>query len=262
MAMQYNAQWTQGKLSTENKQLIVAIDHGLSFPDMPGLERPFDILNAITDTGNVNGIIAAPGIYRQAEALGIDVSKITRLITVDFVAMDEKGLSHREIVIEPAEAAAFKPDCYKMFFNIYPDKSDLIRNIKDLSRFAAYGRTHGISCLAEVLFHGNPDFDYPGKQAKVLFDGCRMAMEIGADTLKIPMIADGDAMGEIIDRLQMPTFILGGAKHNTQADLLQEVARIAKMPVCGLMFGRNVWQSADMRQTIGDLAKAMKTGVA
>lgn len=253
-----NLRWTRGPLQ-EGKQLIVAIDHGLSFPDMPGLERPRELLQSIVDNAYVSGIIASPGIYRQAARWGIDLSGHNKLITVDYLVQDKSRLTAREIFISPEEAADYQPDCYKMFLNIYQDKADLLKNIHDVSRFAAAGRRLGISCLAEVLFYNNQAFDEnPKKRAELLLFGCRTAMELGADVLKIPLIEDDVCIAEIIDRLGLPTFILGGSK--TDGDGFEaSMQRLARLPISGVMLGRNIWQSADMHGMIDKIAGALRT---
>ncbi len=249
--------WTRGRLQSNEKQVIVAIDHGLSFPDMPGLERPQVLVRSLSDNARVSGLIASPGIYRQARRWGVDLTHMNRLITVDYLVQDGDKLVMREMFISPEEAADYQPDCYKMFFNVYQDKADFMRNVHDFSRFAAAGRRLGVSCLAEVLFYNNPLFHHdPKRQADLLYFGCRAAMELGADVLKIPLIEDTQAICEIIDRLGLPTFILGGAKADS-ASFVESMRALGHLPVCGVMLGRNIWQSADMNQTIASVADAI-----
>ena len=260
--MEYTTKWTKGKLTDQSKQLIVALDHGMSFPDIQGLDRPFDTLKNVLAEKNVDGIIAAPGVYRQAENMGLTLDNINRLITVDFVATKRAGemtcLAEREIILDPEEAGNYKPDCLKMFFNVYTDKKEMIRNARDLSRFAVVGRRLHISCLAEVVFYGNEAFLHPDRQAEELYNGCRIAMEVGADVLKIPIIEDTRAMCDVIEKLQLPTFVLGGAKQPTRKGLTDSLEKLNSMPICGLMFGRNVWQCSDMHGVIEQIKDILK----
>lgn len=260
--MEYTTKWTRGKLTDQSKQLIVALDHGMSFPDIQGLDRPFDTLKNVLEDKNVDGIIAAPGVYRQAENMGLTLENINRLITVDYVATKQTGgmtcLTEREIILDPEEAGSYRPDCFKMFFNVYTDKKEMIRNARDLSRFAVAGRRLHISCLAEIVFYGNEAFLHPGRQAEELYNGCRIAMEVGADVLKIPIIEDTKAMGDVIEKLQLPTFVLGGAKQPTRKGLTDSLEKLNSMPICGLMFGRNVWQCSDMHSVIEQIKDILK----
>lgn len=240
------------------KQLFVAIDHGLSFPETVGLERPLELLQELVSLPEIDGVIATPGMYRQAERHAIRLERLTRLITVDCVLTDEHGgLAQRETVITPEDAAALRPDCFKMFLNLDEDQKKLMDNIRDLSRFITAGRKLNIATLAEVMFFGNGQFTDPAAQARELYRGCRIAMELGADMLKVPVIADLDALGEIIEQIHLPTYILGGHAAPSFDTLLETVAGLKRLPICGLMFGRNLWQYSDMAQRVHEIARVL-----
>jgi fructose-bisphosphate aldolase, class I len=248
------------KCRLHNKQLFVAIDHGLSFPGMPGLEQPFPLLKAIAENDLVNGMIASAGIYRQAEKMHIDLSHLMRLITVDYVCVNqikgEQVLTERAAILTPEEAASYSPDGYKLFLNIYDDNRLLLDNVRDFSRFASAGKRLGIQALAEVLFYNNSSFSDPKKQAAELKRGCRIAMELGADMLKIPMIRDHEAIAEIIEQTGLPVYILGGGDDHTA--FLKEIKRISRLPISGLMVGRNIWQGENMTRRIKEISQALQ----
>ena len=245
--MKYNTAWTKGQLSTANKQVIIAIDHGLSFPDIAGLEFPVKTLRKIADNNRVDGLIANMGIYRIAESQKIDLSGKNRLLTVDWAAVNSNGqMTHRELVTSLEDAVMFHPDCFKMFFNVYSDKKDLFYNIRDLSRAATVAMKSGISCLAEVVLWNIDPQTSSSQQMRLLYNGCRMALEAGADCLKIPRIGPADGINELIDKLELPTFFLGGNKFDDPEEFKTSLSELKDMNVCGLMFGRNVWQCNNM----------------
>lgn len=246
----------------KKKHLVVAMDHGLSFSDIEGLERPVRTLERLASNPLVDGVIASPGVFMQADRHGMDISRLFRILTVDFVALENADggtlLSHREIIITPEEADYLKPDAYKMFLNIYEDKTELIRNAQDMERFVAHGAGCGASVLAEVLFFGNAAFSDPLTQGTELVKGCRLAMELGADILKIPMVEHLETVAEIVDRFKLPVFILGGSKYSDDSLFLNDIARLAPLPVSGVMLGRNVWQSDDMDGMISSISAALR----
>ena len=101
------------------------------------------------------------------------------------LADDHGGLAQRQTVISPEDAAVFCPDGYKIFLNVYEDHQELMANIQNLSRFITAGRKLGVATLAEIMFFGNERFKDPATQAEELYRGCRIAMELGADILKV-----------------------------------------------------------------------------
>lgn len=115
----------------------------------------------------------------------------------------------------------------------------------------------GVATLAEIMFFGNERFKDPATQAKELYRGCRIAMELGADILKVPLIADLDALGEIIEKVKLPTYIMGGSASPVPEELVRAVAPLKNLPIRGLMFGRNLWQYSDMAQRVHLLAQCL-----
>lgn len=254
------SQITQNILTEAGKkQLFIAIDHGLSFPRMEGLEKPFDILNIISGNPGIDGVIASLGAYRQAKKIGINLIDKKRLVLVDYVSLREQEgysyLEQREIIVKPEETESVEPHCFKMFLNLYEDDKQLYRNCRDVERFAVYGAKHGIDTLAEIMFYGNRAFIDPATREAELMRGCRIAMELGADALKIPYIPDSDIVKEIADTLKLPVYMLGGQKNGDREAFENQLKEMCRQKIAGLMFGRNIWQSDDVEKTIEEILK-------
>lgn len=241
----------------KRKQLFIAIDHGLSFPILEGLEKPFDILKVISDHPEIDGLIASLGVFRQAKKLGIDLADKTRLVLVDYVALKEKDgvsyLDQREMIVKPEETEIVAPHCFKMFLNLYEDDKQLYRNCRDVERFTVYGANHGVNTLAEIMFYGNKAFADPATREAELMRGCRIAMELGADALKIPYIPNSNIVEEISNSLKLPIYMLGGQKNEDREAFKSQLREMSKQKIDGFMFGRNVWQSDDMEKTIEEI---------
>lgn len=254
---QYSHNNQLSRKSTEPQKFFIAIDHGLSFPEMQGLEHPFDILKMVSDNKAIDGVIASLGIYRQAQKLKIDLEDKTRLLLVDYATVEEQAnravLTQRKMIVKPEETQIVNPQCFKMFLNVYEDSKELYQNCRDLERFAVYGAQHDIATLAEIMFYGNRAFENPHTQASELIRGCRIAMELGADALKIPYMSDLSVVNQIADTLKLPIYLLGGNKKDNITEFLAQLKLMRACKVDGFMFGRNVWQSEDMAQTIEDI---------
>lgn len=255
--------WSAGPGEESRLRLVVAIDHGLSFPQMPGLGAPLDIVRHIAGNPQVDGIIASYGVLVQAQRLGIDLDHKTRLVVVDYVDPRENpdgtsALPQREIMVKPEEIAHSGAHCYKLFLNIYDDPRELYRNCRDLERFATYGNVHGVSTLAELMFYGNSRFRDPATRAAELLKGCRLAMELGADVLKIPSIPELEVIEEIAATIQLPIYMMGGSKCADHAEFLTHLKQLTQHPIDGLMFGRNIWQAEDLGGIIGDIYRTIQ----
>ena len=87
--------------------------------------------------------------------------------------------------------------------------------------------------------------------------GCEALMRIGPTSPGDETIADLDALGEIIEQIHLPTYILGGHAAPSFATLLETVVGLKRLPICGLMFGRNLWQYSDMAQRVHEIVRVL-----
>jgi fructose-bisphosphate aldolase, class I len=92
-------------------------------------------------------------------------------------------------------------------------------------------------------------------------------VEVGADVLKAPYIADGEALATLVQRMPVPVVLLGGPRIEDARAVLEIAANAMSAGVRGLVFGRNVFQRpnvdamiAAMRAIVHDGATAAAAG--
>ena len=75
-------------------------------------------------------------------------------------------------------------------------------------------------------------------------DMARISAELGADLVKCDYVGTPEEYQAVVDNCPVPVAILGGAKAAPEhiADTIESAASCG---VCGVVFGRNVWQSED-----------------
>ena len=80
-----------------------------------------------------------------------------------------------------------------------------------------------------------------------------MALEIGADILKIPYTGDKSEFKDLVNNLKAPVFILGGPKMDNVEGVLKVAKESVEAGAKGIVFGRNVWQNPKMKDLVGAL---------
>jgi len=88
-------------------------------------------------------------------------------------------------------------------------------------------------------------------------DGARIALEHGADLLKLEVGGDYRLFGDTVQASPVPVFVLGGPKRPTQRETLADVVAAAEAGAVGLTIGRNVWQQRDPRRMVEALRTAL-----
>lgn len=89
--------------------------------------------------------------------------------------------------------------------------------------------------------------------ANLIGHAARIALELGADVLKIPYTGNILEFKELLNNLQVPVFVLGGAKMDSIEDILKIAKESIEAGAKGIVFGRNVWQNSKMESLINAL---------
>lgn len=73
-------------------------------------------------------------------------------------------------------------------------------------------------------------------------DGCRVAMELGVDILKVAYPGDVGTLAAWCSELHVPLVMLGGPQGGSTEDLLGMVTDAIGAGASGIVIGRRVWQ--------------------
>ena len=83
--------------------------------------------------------------------------------------------------------------------------------------------------------------------AAMLSLGERIASELGADAVKTDYSGDPSSMRAVVEGCYIPILVLGGSRHGSDEDALEVVRGATLAGAAGVIFGRNVFQAADMQ---------------
>jgi DhnA family fructose-bisphosphate aldolase class Ia len=113
----------------------------------------------------------------------------------------------------------------------------------------------GIPVMAEVVPGGfSKSVDW---SAQNISRGARIAAELGADFIKtMAPPARGD-MKVVVEASPVPVVVLGGAKLESEDDVVELASSVVSAGAAGIAFGRNVWASADPAALLSRLRLAV-----
>jgi DhnA family fructose-bisphosphate aldolase class Ia len=89
---------------------------------------------------------------------------------------------------------------------------------------------------------------------------CRLAFEHGADLVKTYYTGSPDSFQYVIDNCPLPVLIAGGPKMDSTQEVLQVVDDAMAAGSAGVVFGRNIWQSSNMRGMIAAFQHIIHNG--
>jgi len=214
------------------RSLIVAIDHGMALGPMTGIENPagvFDLLDPYTDAwlmtkgifthvykpnGQTGIILRASG---GATIVGPDITKESITASVEeLLSLSADGVACSAFIGSPNEHTT----------------------LSAMSLVADSCRKWGIPLVAVIGIGHDKE---KSQDARFLALCARVAAEHGADIVKIyytPVDFD-----KVIKGCPVPIAIAGGPKCETDADTLKMINGALQDGACGVVMGRNIWQS-------------------
>lgn len=239
----------QRVIPTDRKVLIIPMDHGLVFGNIAGLERPAELLATLISYG-VDGTLVSVGLAR---ALGsaLSESPLSKTVPVDHQYFGSvPGQMDRIQAVAPIvgveQALAVGADAVKALF-VWGLDDDVVRaSILTAAALAKEAQVLGVPLMLEPLWFG-PAMS-PIEQDRLIVHASRIALELGADILKIPAVG-ATALADIL-AWGVPTVFLGGARQDDPSALFSAIRSGLAAGANGVVVGRNVWQRADVGEAI------------
>ena len=240
------------------KTVIIPIDHGLIMGNIEGLSDPVRVLKDLIEL-EIDATLMSPGLGKISSDLFLGKNTPARILTVDFPLPSTTPGNFEDIIShEPAATVEFALrwgfDAVKILFPWCTDKEVLAKTIKLVSEFSEKCDVWGMPLMLEPVLWGISIPEEKAKDPALLENAARMAMEIGADIVKMPYTGDVSRFSEFVSSIHVPVVVLGGPRMKSVRDVLKVAEESIKAGAKGIVFGRNVWQNPSMK----DLVKALE----
>lgn len=235
---QAGKQYRMGRIfGADGRTVVLPLDHGSMLGRVQGLEDPVGALARFAPL-SCDGFLIGPGVAARSASIFAHRGSPARLLTIDsYWNTGQNGSS--AMISSVAGAAALGADAVKVLmpWNVpMPQRAPLVRMITSVVDAAA---PLGMPVMVEPIAYEMPR----GAEAvKVEADGCRVAMELGADILKVAYPGDPGVLAQWCSELRVPVVMLGGPQGGTTEELLSMVADAVKGGASGIVIGRRVWQ--------------------
>jgi len=240
--------------------VIVAIDHGLYNGPVPGLN---DLPTSSCALTAADGILLSPGMaahVRHVFARRGAPAMIVRLNWGTQYATQWQYHESRSVpMVTAAEAVALGADVVLVGMSIHTGSEAVdAENIEMVARAVSQKRIAGVPIVGEVYPAGHEDIP-PDERHDQIAVGCRIVAELGVDLVKT--FYTGDRFAEIAAATPVPVLALGSRKTPRERDALALAAEAVQHGARGVVFGRNVVQSADPGRFLAALRSVVKDGM-
>ncbi len=246
------------------KTVIIPIDHGLIMGNIAGLSDPVEVLEDLIEL-EVDATLMSPGLGKITSDLFLGKSAPARILTVDFPLLSTTPGDFEDIIShEPAATVEFALrwnfDAVKVLFPWCTDEKVLTKTIKLVSEFVEKCDAWNMPIMLEPVLWGKSIPEEKAKDPALLEHAARMAMELGADIIKMPYTGDINRFSEFVRSIHVPVVVLGGPKMDSVKDVLKVAEESVKAGAKGIVFGRNVWQNPSMKELVKALKEIVHEG--
>lgn len=224
--------------------VFLALDHGFSLGPLPGLE---DLSTSVENlsTCPVDAVILNWGAVKS---LPLKVFKNDFPPLIVHIAGSETATpSEKFLIADPLQAVLMGADAVSFQINI-GEGGNQIREAAMLIEKAS--RLEMPTLL--MIYDARPAISTADKIKKAI----RLAIELGADMLKLDINGDFETLSLSSRNAPLPILIAGGGKTESELIFLKEVHKSLDSGAAGVSVGRNVFQSenpANMLLGICDL---------
>lgn len=234
-------------MANEGKLFLAAFDHPQIYGLMKGLENTPALVESLKDS-QLDGFILNPGMVSRVDSKAMaDKLLVLRASVGGAIIGEHYSYSDIHQRIASAELAAqLGADAVLLMFVLggNTDKESQLELADACEKYHKYG----IPVIAEVL---NADYTM-NNDSDFIASGARIAAELGADMIKAFYCTD---FAKVTENCPVPVILAGGPK---DADILSVVKEVVSKGAKGLAFGRNLFQSEDIKALVKSLDGALR----
>ena len=223
------------RISTNDRYLIVPMDHGITMGAVQGLVDIESTIDGVT-AGGADAVLTQRGIASRVHPNKNAAGYIVHVNGSTTIGPDEND---KRVTATAEDAVRAGADAVSFHINVgsvhEPDQ------IEELAELTANAERLGLPVLAMAYARG-PGVDETDPEA--LGHAVRLAEDLGADVVKTGYSGDGDSFARVTESTRLPVVIAGGSK-GTDRDTVEMVRGAMDGDAAGVSMGRSIFQHRD-----------------
>ncbi|MBN2369122.1 MAG: fructose-bisphosphate aldolase [Vicinamibacteria bacterium] len=243
--------------STTGRSVIIPVDHGVAMGALQGLQDPHDVLARLVAL-RIDGTLLTPGLWKVVSGLFERRDAPARVLTADLPLFstlpgEPADVSEDDVLVSVDFALRHAFDAIKILLVWGLERDKQMANLKMVGRLADECDRWSLPLMVEPVLWGMNVPKERKNDSKLMENAARIALELGADILKIPYTGEVEPFSAMVRRLRVPVLVLGGPKMSGIRDVFQVARDSLVAGARGIVFGRNVWQHPAMESVVRGL---------
>jgi len=234
--------------------VVVPMDHGISVGPIAGLQDMKTTIQKVVD-GGANAIVEHKGLVEAGHRKsGSDIGLIIHLSGSTSLSPHPHS---KTMVCSVEEAIKLGADAVSIHVNLGDEEEKVM--LHDFGRVSYEARMWGMPLLAMVYPRGpkiKDEYD-----VEVVKHAARVGFEMGADIVKVSYSGSVESFREVVGGCGVPVVIAGGAKMDSDREILEMVKGSIEAGGAGASIGRNVFQHAHPTRIVRAICALVHDGV-
>lgn len=247
------------------KAVNIPVDHGSVMGNVPGLTDPVATLERLIELG-IDSTLVNAGFAKITEHLFESKMAPGRVLTSDLPLLScvpgtqEHVMGQEQVAsVEAAIRGGF--DAMKVLLIWGVEEKLMMHSLKFIANLAEECDRWNMPFMIEPVFWGEQIPAEKHNDPELIEHGARIALEIGADILKMPYTGDQEGFADLVRRVKVPVMVLGGPKSESLRDVFVVARESIDAGAVGIVFGRNVWQHPQMDEVVRTLQDVVHKGM-
>jgi len=243
--------------------VVIAMDHGFYMGNVKGLEDPRAIATKLIEH-RVEGVLLGFGMGKATADLFVSKESPSRILAMDHALMYEipgqqKGVLEHCMFSTVEQALRWGFDAVKVLLVFGLERERQRQSFLNLGRLVSECDRVSMPIMIEPVAWGTQAPKEKASDSDLIAHMCRIALECGADILKIPYGGNTESFRKMSQNCPVPILILGGPKTDRVEVLFQMVKDVLGAGAKGVVFGRNVWGHEKMESLVEGLKEIIHT---
>jgi len=237
-------------LQSDNRTIIVPMDHGVTIGPIPGITNMQQTINQLVK-GNTDAVLVHKGIAKI-----VDITGTGLIIMLNGMSNLNPNINNKVQVCSVQEATRLGADAVSVHVNIGAPEEDKMSST--LGKVAEECDKFGLPLLAMMYPRGPKITDEHAVEA--VAHAARIGAELGADIIKTNYTGSIETFKQVTESCPVPVLIAGGPKCKSTNDILQTTSDALKAGAAGLSMGRNIFQMDNQTLIVKALSAMVHKG--
>ena len=224
------------RLFRGGRAIFAAMDHGVTLGPIPGLVGIRDTVEQLVGTEAVDALILHKGSLLRCSDLFSASPGTAAILHLNGAEAFGPFSTNKELLSSVEDALQLGADAVSFHINVGNEHTPGL--LRDLGRISSDCLRWGMPLLVMVVVKGpRADSGCIAQQSTA----ARIAMEVGADMVKIQHPGSAKALREIIAGVEIPVLVAGGGFQRDTRAVLQAMHQAVSAGAQGFAIGRNLF---------------------